>query len=50
MEKFLDKREFKLWSELHPEIKPKIKRALKWFYFKKAIKRIIFLTVNFRGW
>lgn len=29
---------FKLWSELHPEVKPKIKREIRWYYFKKKIK------------
>jgi len=31
---------FKLWSELHPEVKPKIRRKLRWFYFKKWLKSI----------
>jgi len=29
---------FKLWSETHPEVKNKIRRELRWFYFKKWIK------------
>ena len=30
--------QFKLWSELHPEVKGKIRRSLNWYYFKKDIK------------
>jgi len=30
-----EKKKFKLWSELHPEVEPKIKRALFWFNLRR---------------
>jgi len=35
-----EENKFKLWSELHPEVKPQIRKALRWYYFKKSLKSL----------
>lgn len=37
---------FKLWSELYPEVKPKIRRSLRWFYFKRFFMKNIKVKTN----
>ena len=34
-------RTFKLWSELHPEVKWKIRLALNWYYIRKWIRSVL---------